>query len=211
MAETYLKTKTEWDFSIHLYCSEVIKSYNSSSHKLKTKIISPNEIEFDMDEIKGAEKDLELTYSHEKPYSIFCTAGKKCATVTFQVPGSQKSKFDDYKGEYIFLLDRSGSMNGNRIEQANQALILFLMSLPEDSYFNIISFGSKFDRLYNRSQKYNDLSVEETVKKIETFTADYGGTEIAEPLLDITKKETPMKQGYQRHVIVLTDGQVSNT
>jgi len=29
--------------------------------------------------------------------------------------------------------------------------------------------------------------------------------------LDITKKEKVMKIGYQRHVIVLTDGQVSDT
>ena len=55
------------------------------------------------------------------------------------------------KGDYVFLLDRSGSMSGARIEKAKEALILFLKSLPEDSYFNVVSFGSKSIKMFEKS------------------------------------------------------------
>jgi Mg-chelatase subunit ChlD len=46
--------------------------------------------------------------------------------------------------DYIFLIDRSGSMSGQRINLAVGALKLFLHSLPIGSKFNIVSFGSNF-------------------------------------------------------------------
>jgi secreted protein with Ig-like and vWFA domain len=59
--------------------------------------------------------------------------------------------------EYIFLIDRSGSMAGSRIDQAKQALVLFLQSLPKDgTFFNIFSFGTNCSWLWSASQKYTD-------------------------------------------------------
>jgi len=55
---------------------------------------------------------------------------------------------------------------GSRVEAAKQSLILFLKSLPENSIYNIISFGSKFERMYKTSIAYNDQNIEETIKKI---------------------------------------------
>mmetsp|Transcript_23304 Transcript_23304/g.20189 ORF Transcript_23304/g.20189 Transcript_23304/m.20189 type:complete len:93 (-) Transcript_23304:1631-1909(-) len=48
------------------------------------------------------------------------------------------------KGEFIFLIDRSGSMYDDRIAKAKESLMFFLKSLPPDSYFNVASFGSEF-------------------------------------------------------------------
>lgn len=47
-------------------------------------------------------------------------------------------------GEYIFILDRSGSMSGKRIKMAVRAVQLFIQSLPINSKFNIVSFGTGF-------------------------------------------------------------------
>lgn len=39
----------------------------------------------------------------------------------------------DVLGEYIFIIDRSGSMSGKRIEIAKEAIVLCIKSLPINS------------------------------------------------------------------------------
>ncbi|XP_053392399.1 von Willebrand factor A domain-containing protein 5A-like isoform X2 [Mercenaria mercenaria] len=113
-------------------------------------------------------------------------------------------------GEYIFVIDRSGSMMGDQIENAKEALLLFLKSLPPDCYFNIISFGSSFSSLFSgSSKKYAEDSLNEAIKLQEKMSADMGGTEILKPLESVFKKK--LLPEHPRRVFVLTDGGVSNT
>lgn len=69
----------------------------------------------------------------------------------------------DFKYQFIFVVDRSGSMGcSNRMHIANEALKLFMKSLPSGSKFGILSFGSRTEWMnLNGTQKvinYNDLS-----------------------------------------------------
>ena len=47
-------------------------------------------------------------------------------------------------------------MGGTRIKKAKEALILFIKSLPQDTYFNVISFGSSSEKLFPQSMRYSD-------------------------------------------------------
>ncbi|KAL4459315.1 hypothetical protein ABPG74_017928 [Tetrahymena malaccensis] len=117
--------------------------------------------------------------------------------------------FSQSKSEFIFLLDRSGSMEGLPITKAREALILFLQSLPSDSYFNIFSFGSKFEMLFTSSRKYNNQNMEIAINIISSYKADLVGTEIYNPLSCIFAQKRIQK--YNRQIFLLTDGQVKNS
>ena len=65
--------------------------------------------------------------------------------------------------DYIFFIDRSGSMSGEPIKLAVQALKLFLHSLPIGSKFNVISFGSNYEKLYPKSVVYNEVNLKSAV------------------------------------------------
>ena len=112
--------------------------------------------------------------------------------------------------EFIFVVDRSGSMRGSYIKSASETLVLFLKSIPEGCYFNIVSFGSRFESFFPSSQPYNQDTMEKATRYAEKMQADFGGTELLAPLQSIFKQK-PQSSGLPRQVFILTDGSVSNT
>ena len=124
-------------------------------------------------------------------------------------------KFDDYcdayaTSEFIFLVDRSGSMSGGFINSARETLILFLKSLPEGCNFNIIGFGSSYEKLFPAvSVPYTQETLDKATQHAQGMQADLGGTELLRPLDYIFGEKTT--SGLPRQIFVLTDGAVSNT
>uniref|UniRef100_A0A8C3SYN7 von Willebrand factor A domain containing 5A n=1 Tax=Chelydra serpentina TaxID=8475 RepID=A0A8C3SYN7_CHESE len=117
-------------------------------------------------------------------------------------------------GEFILLLDRSGSMtcpmdgrdlSRQRIDSAKETLVLLLKSLPLGCYFNIYGFGSEF----KQSVEYTQQTMAESLQCIQRLQANLGGTEILEPLRAIYL--SPCRDGHPRQLFVFTDGEVENT
>ncbi|XP_060929298.1 von Willebrand factor A domain-containing protein 5A-like isoform X2 [Limanda limanda] len=121
-------------------------------------------------------------------------------------------------GEFVLLLDRSGSMDcptshtkqqESRIASARDTLLLLLKSLPMGCYFNIYSFGSIFEHIFPKSVEYSEKTLEEALKKVASMQANLGGTEILKPLTHILSQTCISNQ--PRQVFVFTDGEVFNT
>ena len=52
----------------------------------------------------------------------------------------------------IFVIDKSGSMYGERIKKTKEAFETILNDLEDDDKFNIVYFSSKAEQLFNESQ-----------------------------------------------------------
>ena len=112
--------------------------------------------------------------------------------------------------EVIFVVDRSGSMSGARMASAASALQVCLRSLPVGARFNIVSFGSRFELLFNTgSAVYGDDSLARAAAYVKGMTANFGGTELIGPLERVFAA-APVA-GAARQVFLFTDGEVGDT
>jgi len=128
--------------------------------------------------------------------------------------------------EYIFLVDRSGSMKSeSRMDYARDALKHLMKGLPSNNTsFNIVSFGTKYTSLWKKSAVYDRSNLASAVgttytlratptmnnlllqiKHIDEMSANMGGTRIGEALDWVFLNRVPNKPTA---VFVLTDGEV---
>ena len=111
---------------------------------------------------------------------------------------------------FIFLIDQSGSMCST-IKNVINTLTRIIQSLPENSYYQLIGFGSSYE-VYN---KIPELNTEENLKKvyniINSLDANLGGTNLSEPLNYILKDSySDYKDiNISKQIMVLTDGDIN--
>ena len=109
---------------------------------------------------------------------------------------------------YIFLLDQSGSMSGERIDLSCKSLLLFLQSLNENCYFQLIGFGSDSKFFSDKPLEYNKENVKALMDIIKQLGADRGGTELYEPLYKIYTDKIYNEYDMKKNIILLTDGEL---
>ena len=115
---------------------------------------------------------------------------------------------NDTPGLFVFLIDQSGSMRGKSIELVKESLLFFIQSLPANSYFQLIGFGSDFKKYNEEPVIYNKENVEKITTIINNLKADLGGTNISSPLSAIYSDKNYSKINLSKNIFLLTDGQV---
>lgn len=117
-------------------------------------------------------------------------------------PKTEFSKEEIIEKDIVFILDVSGSMFGEKIEQAKEALKYCINHLDKKDRFNIIPFSTE-----SRPFKNNPVDASEYRKDaldyIEKIEAK-GGTNINDALLEALQME--YKQNRPLSIVFMTDG-----
>ena len=214
----HVKSPSVHNFQLLVSCSDTIDNISSPSHKLKC-TTDNNTTKVELDEADPSSKDIVILLKPKNAHrpNVLVEGGSPNAGNSFMSdPALMVSFFPEFKGdcsqvacEFVFVVDRSRSMSDGYIQEAAETLVLFLKSLPEGCYFNVIGFGSRYEKLFDKSVPYNQENMVKAVRHAETLSANLGGTKLYPPLEYIFSQ--PLIPHQTRQVFVLTDGSVSNT
>ncbi len=187
------------------YASEVIE-VSCQSHPASVKIDGRKSIV----ELNGniqLDQDIVLGYKLANPHET---------TALVAADGEDKivavNIFPDLKNlqrepcEFIFLVDCSGSMQGESLQVAKAATRACLDLLKSKDKFNIVRFGSDTEQCFAKSVVLNERNKIQAVAWVADLEAS-GGTEMFAPIKRALEESD---SGLPRIVAILSDGQIGN-
>jgi len=190
-----------------------IEDVKSKSHRIEVSKEGPNVRRVrlaDSDTVPN--KDLVVRYrvAGEKVKSaLFTRVGDDGAGyfTMLLVPPQLPSHLEREPVEFVFVLDTSGSMNGEPLRLAKEAVREALGSMREDDTFQIINFNSSVSQLGSRPLAATARNIRLGREYLDGLCSG-GGTEMLNGIR--ASLDFPLDEGRQRFVVFLTDGYIGN-
>lgn len=186
----------------------------SSYHPISKQMLDADHYEIQLaNHTTSANRDFELIWhpkiTHQPQAALFTQEKENeiYALLMLMPPEVDWNKEQIFAKEMIYVIDTSGSMSGESIQQAKEALLLALKELRSEDWFNIIQFNSHTEALSAQALPASENNIDRARNYIHSLQAD-GGTEIA-PALNAALKNDSNNERI-RQVIFLTDGSVGN-
>jgi Ca-activated chloride channel family protein len=211
---------TKWMMSGRVRGDRAIATVYSPSHELRTTRVSDKEVRFEVPEGAAMQPGaLRISALMEKG-----NAGGGLATTIMAYPDPQSADGGGYflllggvapvketgaenrgvqKREVMIVIDRSGSMRGEKIEQARAAAEQVVEGLADGEAFNIVDFSTTVERFSPKPVIKDARTLADAKKYIGGINAD-GGTNIHEALLTTLRQD--VQDGMLPMVLFLTDG-----
>lgn len=106
------------------------------------------------------------------------------------------------------LVDCSGSMQGDSMQSARQALAAILDSLQDGDLFSLSRFGDQLDHWSPRMRALGNATRSSAQHWLRSIEADMGGTQLARALHEVMALESSADDGGQ--VLLITDGEIES-
>ncbi|HZF24822.1 MAG TPA: marine proteobacterial sortase target protein [Steroidobacteraceae bacterium] len=159
-----------------------------------------------------ADRDFELTWSPD----VGAATGAAVFTERFGadtygllmlVPPHEERTLASPPREVIYIIDTSGSMEGNSIRQARAALQLALGRLGSGDLFNVIRFSDRTETLYADPVPASREHLDQALEYVGALQAN-GGTEMLPALQAAFRMRASAE--HLRQIVFITDGAVGN-
>ena len=122
-------------------------------------------------------------------------------------PSPRTSKVKISPKDVIMVLDSSGSMSGQKIRQAKEALRFILKNFNAEDRFNVVVYSDVVEPFYEELVGVSDRRIADALERVDAIDAA-GGTNIHDALQTAM---TLLRQGADvvrsRYILFLTDGQ----
>ncbi|MFT4927693.1 MAG: Ca-activated chloride channel family protein [Phenylobacterium sp.] len=186
---------------------------SSDFHQIKVAEINDSHFDITLDQPTITNRDFVLRFKPESsaaPQGAFFTQqiGEDNYALLMLVPPYEG--LDDREllaKEMIFVIDTSGSMHGESMEQAKQALHFGLSRLKNGDRFNVVQFNSHTHALFPRAKAATPGAIRQARDYVDGLIAE-GGTQIDEALMQVLHNSD--ETSWVRQVIFITDGSVGN-
>ncbi|MFZ2874256.1 MAG: VWA domain-containing protein [Phycisphaerales bacterium] len=215
-SEAFAADAVAWSMDAEIRSKDPIATVYSSSHDIVTQRLAENHLRVRLTASPGADRgSLKLSYlagptSGAMSATVFAypsadVAGGKGGYFLLLAapPASLAESREKVRREVVIVLDRSGSMRGEKMKQAREAAIQVVRGLGDGEFFNIVDYSDSIAS-FAPAPVAKDAS---TAEKAEAYIARLeanGGTNIHDALAEALR--VPATQGTLPLVLFLTDG-----
>ena len=210
-SESFEATATPWKIAVKVQSKSAISAIYSPSHQVAVERAAPEQA---LVRVAG-EKKLEpgpfrLSYLVEGnglTASLLAYPDARIGGGYFLllagVPAGNRANGPTIKREVTLVIDRSGSMQGEKIEQARAAALQVVEGLEPGEAFNIIDYSDSVARFAARPVIKNKETLSQARAYIKRLQAE-GGTNIHDALVEALRQ--PPTTEMLPLTIFLTDG-----
>jgi Ca-activated chloride channel homolog len=201
-----------WKIAVKITADAPIAAIYSPSHRLRTARPDPRSAVVELAQGAGTEPGpFRLSFLRERgdvSASLFAYPDPRIGGGYFLLlaglpPQSAGRDGAGLRREVTLVIDRSGSMRGEKIAQVREAALQVLAGLDDGEAFNVILYNEGVEPFAARPVRKSPQTIKDATEFLQGMTAR-GGTNIHDALLEALRQ--PTAEGTLPIVLFMTDG-----